>query len=196
MLPEITGVILAGGRATRMKGKDKGLIVVGNKKLYQYGLARLTPQVDQVIISANRNQYYYQTSGLPVISDITADYPGPLAGILAALSYSSTQWIVSIPCDAPDFPNDLVERLWVNKGDPLAAYANDGERDHPTFALLHKSLTKELTQYLAKGERKLMLFMELIGAERVIFSEKQEVFRNLNTIDDCQQWLQEKKEAR
>lgn len=196
MHANITGVILAGGRSTRMGGKDKGLVQVGDKTLYQHVLSRLIPQVGQVIISANRNQQSYRQSGLPVVGDLTADYPGPLGGILAGLTYARTPWIVCAPCDVPDYPLNLVEQLWQHKGNALAAYANDGERDHPTFALLHTSLVDRLSHYLGQGERKLMLFMAAIGAQPVVFSEQQDAFRNLNTPEDCQQWQQEKESAR
>ncbi|KFK92987.1 MULTISPECIES: molybdenum cofactor guanylyltransferase MobA [unclassified Serratia (in: enterobacteria)] len=192
MHKEIIGVILAGGRSTRMAGEDKGLTQLGDKALYQHVLARLAPQVGNLIISANRNQQRYRESGLPVVSDLTADFPGPLAGILAGLHYAHTEWIVCAPCDVPDLPHNLVAQLWQHKGTALAAYASDGERPHPTLALLHTSLLDNLTDYLANGERKLMLFMEAIEAQQVIFNNQQQAFRNLNTPEDCQQWLQEK----
>lgn len=192
MHADITGVILAGGRSTRMGGQDKGLVRVGGETLYQRVLSRLTPQVNQVIISANRNQSCYQQSGLPVVGDLTADFPGPLAGILAGLTHAHTPWIVCAPCDVPGFPLNLVDQLWQHKGNALAAYASDGEREHPTFALLHVSLADELGRYLARGERKLMLFMAAIGAQQVVFDGQQDAFRNLNTSEDCQQWQQEK----
>ncbi|TQI78014.1 molybdenum cofactor guanylyltransferase [Serratia fonticola] len=192
MHAEITGVILAGGRSSRMGGKDKGLVQLGEKSLYQHVLSRLAPQVSQIIISANRNLSCYQESGLPVVTDLTADYSGPLAGILSGLTNAGTEWIVCAPCDVPNVPHNLVERLWLHKGDALAAYASDGEREHPTFALLHRSLTAELTRYLARGERKLMLFMAAVNAQQVVFSGQKEAFRNLNTPEDCQQWLQER----
>lgn len=191
MHKEITGVILAGGRSTRMAGEDKGLIQLGDKALYQHVLARLTPQVGNLIISANRNQQRYRESGLPVVSDLTAGFPGPLAGILAGLHYTNTEWIVCAPCDVPELPHNLVEQLWQHKGTALAAYASDGERAHPTLALLHTSLLGNLTDYLASGERKLLLFMAAIGAQQVVFNNQQQAFRNLNTPEDCQQWLRE-----
>lgn len=192
MHAEITGVILAGGRSTRMGGKDKGLVQLGDKALYQHVLSRLTSQVSQIIISANRNLPCYQECGLPVFSDTTADYFGPLAGILAGLTHARTEWVVCTPCDVPDFPFNLVEQLWKHKGKALAAYASDGERVHPTFALLHTSLAADLTRYLAQGERKLMLFMAAVNAQQVVFSGQQDAFRNLNTPEDCHQWLQDK----
>ncbi|MDT3253974.1 molybdenum cofactor guanylyltransferase MobA [Serratia sp. root2] len=192
MHEDITGIILAGGRATRMGGEDKGLIQVAGIPLYKHVLTRLRPQVGPIAISANRNQAHYQESGLPTIGDLTADFPGPLAGILAGLRYAATEWVVFVPCDVPDFPTTLVEQLWQQKGHSLAAYASDGERAHPTLALLHTSLAPQLASYLARGDRKLMLFLDAAGARQVPFTGQQTAFHNLNTREDCQRWQQEK----
>lgn len=193
MHADITGVILAGGQSTRMNGNDKGLVRVAGKALYQHVLSRLAPQVAQIFISANRHLQGYQESGLPIITDLSADFPGPLAGMLAGLTHAQTEWIVFAPCDVPDFPLNLVEQLWLHKGDALAAYASDGERTHPTFALLHKSVVPDLTDYLASGQRKLMLFMAAITAQPVLFNGQQEAFHNLNTPEECLQWEEKKK---
>ncbi|CAI1160975.1 molybdenum cofactor guanylyltransferase MobA [Serratia ficaria] len=192
MHEEITGVILAGGRGTRMAGEDKGLVPIGGVALYRYVLARLRTQVTAVAINANRNQKRYQASGLPVIGDLTPDFAGPLAGMLAGLEHAAGKWVAFVPCDVPDFPATLVEELWRQKGDAPAAYASDGERDHPTLALLHTGLIPQLTDYLARGERKLMLFLKEVQAQRVVFSGQQAAFHNLNTPDDCRRWQQER----
>lgn len=192
MHEEITGIILAGGRATRMGGEDKGLVSVAGIPLYQYVLARLRPQVGPIAINANRNQARYRESGLPIISDLTPDFSGPLAGMLAGLKHATTEWVAFVPCDVPDFPATLIEKLWQQKGSAIAAYASDGERAHPTLALLHTSLATPLEDYLARGERKLMLFLEAAGAQQVAFEGQQMAFHNLNTQEDCQNWLLEK----
>ncbi|SMB55680.1 molybdopterin-guanine dinucleotide synthase [Serratia proteamaculans] len=192
MHEEITGIILAGGRATRMGGEDKGLVQVAGIPLYQYVLSRLRSQVGQVAISANRNQERYRESGLPIVSDLTPDFSGPLAGMLAGLKHASTEWVAFVPCDVPDFPATLVDQLWQQKGRALAAYANDGERAHPTLALLHTSLVPQLEEYLARGERKLMLFLNAAGAKQIAFSGQQTAFHNLNAREDCLRWQQEK----
>ncbi|CAI1191461.1 molybdenum cofactor guanylyltransferase MobA [Serratia proteamaculans] len=192
MHEEITGIILAGGRATRMGGEDKGLVQVAGIPLYQYVLSRLRPQVGQIAISANRNQESYREGGLPIVSDLTPDFSGPLAGMLAGLKHASTEWVAFVPCDVPDFPTTLVDQLWQQKGSALAAYASDGERAHPTLALLHTSLAPKLEEYLARGERKLMLFQKAAGARQIVFSGQQTAFHNLNTREDCLRWQQKK----
>lgn len=188
MHEEITGIILAGGRATRMGGEDKGLVPVAGIPLYQYVLARLRPQVGPIAINANRNQARYRESGLPIIGDLIPDFSGPLAGMLAGLKYATTEWVAFVPCDVPDFPATLIEKLWQQKGSAIAAYASDGERAHPTLALLHTSLATPLEDYLARGERKLMLFLDAAGALQVEFKGQQSAFHNLNTLEDCQRW--------
>jgi|SRR5476649_1026319 len=188
LISEITGVILAGGRSTRMGGEDKGLIALNHVPLYRYVLDRLSPQVVEVMISANRNLQHYRESGLMVINDTLPDYPGPLAGMLAGLRAADTPWVAFAPCDVPIFPANLVSRLWQGKQHALAAFACAGEHDHPTFSLLHRSLVPALENFLARGERKVMLFFTQINAQRVAFPLEPRAFTNLNTPQDIEQW--------
>lgn len=190
MQPNITGVILAGGRSSRMGGNDKGLILLHDKPLFQYVIERLNPQVNYVLINANRNQERYQESGLPVINDAITGFVGPLAGMHAGLSHSTTEWVVFVPCDVPMLPTDLVSQLWQGKQQALAAYVHDGERAHPTLALMHVSLKPLLAEYLANGDRKLMIFMDSIHAQPIMFSGQHDQFSNLNTPADCDLWEQ------
>lgn len=191
----ITGVILAGGRGTRMGGQDKGLVLLSGKPLYQHILARLQPQVDEVLINANRNQSRYSESQLTVISDLNHDFSGPLAGMQAALHYAKTEWLLFVPCDVPDFPLNLAEKMFSEKGTHFACYAQDNEREHPTFALLHNSLKTRLDDYLARGDRKLMLFMQEIQAKGIIFPPESGSFANLNTLEDSRHWELQQKES-
>ncbi|AYH07926.1 molybdenum cofactor guanylyltransferase MobA [Pectobacterium parmentieri] len=184
----ITGVILAGGRATRMGGHDKGLIALNGVPLYLHALSRLKAQVDEIIISANRNQDVYAQSGYRVIDDSDATFPGPLAGILSGLHASTSEWVIFVPCDVPAFPLDLVHRLCQARGEANAAYATDGERPHPTLLLINKNLIESLEAYLHLGNRKLMLFMEQVGAKTVLFNDQPEAFHNLNSPEDLSNW--------
>ncbi|MDN0094209.1 molybdenum cofactor guanylyltransferase MobA [Yersinia rohdei] len=193
MQPNITGVILAGGRSSRMGGNDKGLILLHDKPLFQYVIDKLKPQVSDILINANRNQDIYQESGIAVINDIISGFVGPLAGMHAGLSYSATEWVVFAPCDVPMLPANLVSQLWQGKQQGLAAYVHDGERAHPTLALMHVSLKPLLAEYLKNGDRKLMIFMESIHAKSVVFSGQSDKFSNLNTPADCDLWVQTEK---
>ncbi|MFK8258863.1 molybdenum cofactor guanylyltransferase MobA [Erwinia sp. AnSW2-5] len=180
----VTGVILAGGRGSRMGGDDKGLILWQSKPLYQHVLQRLQPQVTTVWINANRNIEVYQQSGLPVISDTIADFPGPLAGMQAALQQTKTEWVVFTSCDTPLLPGNLVQHLWQHKGEASAVWARTEERDHPTQALLHRSIAGSLQRYLAGGDRKLMLFLQQAGGHSVLFDQSEAAFRNFNHPED------------
>jgi len=182
--PPVTGVILAGGRGSRMGGRDKGLIVWHQQPLYHHVLHRLKPQVDTVWINANRNLAAYQQSGCPVISDTIPDFPGPLAGILAALEQVDTEWVVFSSCDTPQLPDNLVIHLWHNKGSALTVWARSEERDHPALALMHRSLAKQLREYLDRGDRRLLLFLQQAGGHGVLFSNVGTAFNNINHPED------------
>lgn len=187
-IPSLTGAILSGGQATRMSGVDKGLVKVDGLPLYQHVLTRLKPQVEHIAISANRNIEEYQKSGYPVFSDSISGFNGPLAGILTILENSTTEWVLFSPCDTPLIPHNLADRLWHNRNNQLAAYADDGQRAHPTLSLLHIDLITPLRNYLLGGDRKLMIFLSQQEATPVNFADSPEAFKNINTLDECNSW--------
>jgi len=189
---EIIGVVLAGGRATRMGGKDKGLQLLNGKPLWQHVADALAGQVSARVLSANRHIDIYQRSGLPVYQDTLADYPGPLAGMLSVMQQDRGEWFVFCSCDTPFIPACLVERMVQQRGDSPVVWAHDGERDHPTIALIHRSLIPALQDYLAAGERRVMVFMRQSGGHSVDFSDLKSAFVNVNTLEDLQT-MQEKK---
>lgn len=189
---EIIGVVLAGGRATRMGGKDKGFQLLNGKPLWQHVADALAGQVSARVLSANRHIDIYQRSGLPVYQDTLADYPGPLAGMLSVMQQDRGEWFVFCSCDTPFIPACLVERMVQQRGDSPVVWAHDGERDHPTIALIHRSLIPALQDYLAAGERRVMVFMRQSGGHSVDFSDLKSAFVNVNTLEDLQT-MQEKK---
>ncbi|MEM6162375.1 molybdenum cofactor guanylyltransferase MobA [Erwinia sp. P6884] len=180
----VSGVILAGGKGSRMGGEDKGLILWQGKPLYQHVLSRLQPQVEEICINANRNLAAYQQGGLRVITDTLADFPGPLAGMLSALQQTQHAWTVFSPCDTPALPVSLVTRLWQGKDSAPVVWARCAGRDHPTFALVHVSLADELAAFLAAGERKVMLFLKQAGGHAVSFDDQPDAFININHPED------------
>ncbi|WP_213993535.1 molybdenum cofactor guanylyltransferase MobA [Sodalis sp. dw_96] len=190
MSTSITGVILAGGRSSRMGGEDKGLILLNQRPLYRHVLDLLAKQVATVLINTNRHLDQYRQSGLPVITDTLPDFQGPLAGMLAGLKAAGTPWVVFVPCDVPVFPVDLVTRLWEGKQNADAAFAHSGERDHPAFALVNRSLIPALESFLSRGERRVMLFFMQVNAARVVFPARHPAFINLNTPRDITDWRQ------
>lgn len=189
---QIIGVVLAGGKATRMGGKDKGLQLLNGKPLWQHVADTLAGQVMTMAISANRHRDVYQRSGYPVYEDTQENYPGPLAGMLSVMQQSHGEWFIFCPCDTPFIPSCLVERMVRLRGSAPVVWAHDGERDHPAVALIHRSLVTALQEYLTAGERRVMTFMRQSGGHPVDFSDLKSAFMNVNTTEDLQM-MQEKK---
>lgn len=182
----ITGVVLAGGKASRMGGQDKGLMVLNGKPLWRHVADSLHTQVHQVIINANRNLETYRASGLPVLADTLPDFPGPLAGMLSVMQQTADEWFLFCPCDTPFIPDALAARLAAERHQAAVVWVHDGERDHPAIALAHRSLAPLIADYLAKGERRVMVFMRQAGGHSVDFSDMKSAFRNINTLEDLQ----------
>jgi molybdopterin-guanine dinucleotide biosynthesis protein A len=182
---DVTAVILAGGLARRMGNADKGLVTVDGRPLVAQVLARLSPQVDRLMINANRNADVYARYGYSVVADVVPDFCGPLAGLHAALSATTTPWVLMVPCDAPRLPPDLAARFMATltaHEDAAATYAVTAERAHPTFALVHRRLKDDIAAYLARGERKLFAFFRQCGAVETVF-EDEGMFVNVNAVE-------------
>lgn len=182
----ISAVILAGGKARRMGGQDKGLQILGKQSLIQHVIHRLQPQIHQISINANRNQTEYAKFGFPVFSDELPDFQGPLSGMLTALEKTNSDFILFTPCDTPFFPTNLLDKLksTIENHRTLIAYACDEEREHPVFCLVSVQLKEKLRHYLASGERRLLQFMKENGGISVKFTKKEGNFENFNTMDD------------
>jgi molybdopterin-guanine dinucleotide biosynthesis protein A len=184
---DITGLVLAGGRGSRMGGVDKGLQSYGGRALAQHALMRLLPQVGGAMINANRNLDAYRSLGVPVWPDEVPDYPGPLAGMLSGLAHCETPYLVTVPCDAPNYPLDLVARLAHGlseiDGELATAYtrADDQLFPQPVFSLMHVSLLGSLRDFIAGGQRKTGLWTGTHRSAKVVFDDDAE-FMNLNTL--------------
>ncbi len=167
----ITGLVLCGGRGSRMGGVEKALLPFGDGTLLSAVLARLEPQVGTLALSANRAFDRYAAFGLPIWADETADLPGPLGGWLAALNRLHTDWLLSVPCDTPNLPADMAGRLAAACGAAPIAIATTADGPQPVFALLHRSLVQPLAQALARGERGVSRFAFAQGAATVMFDD-------------------------
>jgi len=187
VMTALTGIILAGGQGRRMGGLDKGLVQLDGRPLYQHVLERLRPQVDIVMINANRNIDRYQLSGCRVIEDVFDDYPGPLAGIYSALIAIEGEWAVFCSCDTPAIPLNFVEKLIHQRREAPAVWVRSQTRDHPTLALIHRDMAKALFDYLQAGERRLMQFLRDHGGHAVVLDDDESAFRNINTPDDLKE---------
>jgi molybdenum cofactor guanylyltransferase len=180
---KVSGVVLAGGMARRMQEQDKGLLLCNNRPLVSYALAAMAPLVDELLISANRNQDRYRQFAYPVISDAEQSFDGPLAGILAALDAAQHPILIIAPCDSPLVETVHLQRLLnalLSRNADIAV-AFDGERLHPVFAALRTNLQTDLQNYLHSGERKLQGWFHRHLLVEVDFSDTPQVFVNINT---------------
>ncbi len=186
----ITGLILAGGRGTRMGGVDKGLQNHRGMAMAMHILLRLQSQVGAVMINANRNIGAYEAMGVPVWLDSMGDFPGPLAGVLTGLEHCETPWMLTVPCDSPNFPADLAERLARAAIDEQADIALAATREadgqlqvHPVFCLLRADLVDSLVAYLEAGHRKIDRWTGQHRCATVVFDDA-DAFANANTPDE------------
>ena len=187
---QITGLILAGGRAQRMGGIDKGLIPFHQKPLIESTMTRLKPQVSTILINANRNVTKYAAYGYPVIMDETPDFSGPLAGFSAGLKACKTPYLLTAPCDSPLLPEDLGTRLAteIEQGDYQLVYASSKETDgkvwaQPVFCLMRANLQDSLEAFLKKGDLKIDRWFKELKSSTVIFDEAN-AFANVNTPEE------------
>ena len=180
----ITGIVLAGGKAARMGGLDKGLQSFRGRTLIEWVLARLAPQVDEVLVSANRNLESYERLGCRVVQDSSDDFPGPLAGMQAGFRAASHPWLLTVPCDAPFLPRDLASRLRedLEASAALCAVASTGGRRQPVFSLASRKLASQLDDYLAAGGRAVHGWQSSVHAIEVAFDDGAG-FAPLNTPD-------------
>ena len=188
-MTEVLGVILAGGRATRMGGGDKGFRVVTGRRLIDHVIDRLAPQVAGMAINANGDPARFAEFGLPVLPDSLPDHPGPLAGVLAGLDWAAERGadaIVTAAADTPFFPHDLTARLGAAGELALAASLDaDGRVQHPTFGLWPVRLREDLRAALTGGLRKIVLWTDGHGAATVEFPALPfDPFFNVNTPED------------
>lgn len=187
---DITGLILAGGRAQRMGGIDKGLISFHGKPLIESAIAKLKPQVQTIVINANRNITKYASYGYPVIMDETPDFSGPLAGFSVGLKACKTSYLLTSPCDSPLLPENLSERLAqeMERGDFELVYASSKETDgkvwaQPVFCLMRSNLQDSLNQFLQKGDLKIDRWFKELRSGTVVFDDPQ-AFANVNTPEE------------
>jgi molybdopterin-guanine dinucleotide biosynthesis protein A len=184
---DITGLILAGGRGSRMGGVDKGLQAHLGMPLAMHAVLRLSPQVGDIMINANRNLAAYESMGAPVWPDALPDYPGPLAGFLAGLEHCATPYLVTVPCDSPQFPEDLVarlaERLDIDGAEiAIAATREDGElRLQPVFCLMNATVVESLIRFTGTGQRKIDAWTATLRHVAVEFDDAR-AFINANTV--------------
>jgi len=190
----ITGLVLAGGRGTRMGGVDKGLQPLHGEPLAAHVLKRLAPQTAALLISANRHANIYAALGAPfgakIVADTLPDFPGPLAGLLAGLRAAESDYLLSAPCDTPWLPVDLgarlTEALESNAADIATVTTSDAGGNvslHPVFALLRTRLADDLADFLEAGERKVRAWYARHTTVEVAFTDER-AFYNINSLQE------------
>jgi molybdopterin-guanine dinucleotide biosynthesis protein A len=187
---QITGLILAGGRAQRMGGIDKGLIPFHGKPLIESAISRLKPQVSTILINANRSITKYSHYGYPVLMDETPDFSGPLAGFSVGLKHCKTPYLLTSPCDSPLLPVDLAKKMaaQLEDKDLELVFASSKEDDgkiwsQPVFCLMKSNLQDSLDAFLSKGDLKIDRWFKELRSGTVVF-ENSQAFANVNTLEE------------
>ena len=179
----VTGIVLAGGQGRRMGSVDKGLQPLRGRPMVAWALERLAPQVDEILVNANQNAAAYARFGYRVVPDALGGFAGPLAGLHAGLTAAAHPLAVSVPCDSPFLPLDLVARLKESLSDNQLAVAKTGDQPHPVFALVRRSVLPHLEAFLAGGGRKIDAWYATLAVIEVPFDD-QPAFRNINTLEE------------
>lgn len=185
----ITGLVLAGGQGRRMGTIDKGLVPLDGRPMVAHVLARLGPQVDDILINANQHAAEYAAFGHRVIADTIGGFAGPLAGLQVGLANARHPLIATVPCDSPFLPADLVSRLAaaIAAADAELAVARTFDQPHPVFALVRRSVLPHLTHFLEGGGRKIDAWYAALAVVEVPFDDEADAFRNINTADELRQ---------
>ena len=183
---DVTGVVLAGGQGRRMGGVDKGLVPFRGAPMAAHAIARLAPQVGAIVVNANQNADAYAALGHRVVPDAVGGFAGPLAGLHAGLSAASTPLVVTVPCDSPFLPADLVARLAaaLEAAGADIAVARTYDQPHPVFALVRASVRPHLEAFLTRGGRKIDAWYATLATVEVPFDDEADAFRNINTRDE------------
>ncbi len=180
----VTGLVLAGGQGRRMGGVDKGLQLLHGIPMVAAVLARIAPQVDEVLINANQNLQAYEGFGHRVVPDAIGGFAGPLAGLHAGLCAATHAMVLTAPCDSPFLPLDLLSRLRKNIGENDLAVAKTGDQPHPVFALVRQSVRENLERFLSGGGRKIDAWYASLNVIEVAFDDEADAFRNINTREE------------
>ncbi|MBL8432599.1 MAG: molybdenum cofactor guanylyltransferase, partial [Dechloromonas sp.] len=183
---KITGIVLAGGLGRRLGGVDKGLQELRGRPLVAHVIERFAPQVDELLINANRNRERYAAFGQRVVADLIPDFAGPLAGLHAALSAAAHPLVATAPCDSPFLPGDLVSRLFsaLTVANASLAVARTFDQPHPVFCLCQRGVLPHLSDFLAGGGRKVDRWYATLDVVEVAFDDEAEAFANINTREE------------
>jgi len=182
----VTGIVLAGGQGRRMGGVDKGLQLLDGRPMVARAIERLAPQVEAIVVNANQNLDAYRAFGYPVVRDAVGGFAGPLAGLHAGLQAARTAYVVTVPCDSPFLPKDLVARLGaaLEANAAQLAVAKTGAQPHPVFCLVQRAVLPDLEAFLHAGGRKIDAWYARLEVVEVSFDDQPQAFSNINTREE------------
>lgn len=181
---DVTAIILAGGLGRRLNGQNKGLISLAGKTLIEHVIDRLKPQTKHIIINANQDLHHYQSSNFPVVQDNVENYQGPLAGILSCRDHIKTPLVLTVPCDAPLLPKNLLEimlKIYETNSPEQLCVAHDGQRMQNLFMLFNIQQFAHLHDFFQQNNRKVSDWIHAQAHTEVDFSNQQAQFININT---------------
>ena len=188
-ISDISVGILAGGKATRMNNQDKGLVLVNGTPLIENLLEKISVKTSNIIINANRNIDKYKSYNYPVIKDALDDFQGPLSGIYSLLKMINTDYLITLPCDCPNFSWEVIQKMIdeVDKSKGVSI-AHNGLRSQPVFMLVSKDKVKSLHDYLANGDRKIDIWYQNNSYQYIFFNEDSTYFDNINTTEQLNEY--------
>jgi len=186
---DITIGILAGGKATRMNNKDKGLVCINGITLVKNIIDKISPYTKNILINANRNIQTYKNYNYPVISDEYKDFQGPLSGILSMLKNISTEYLLTIPCDSPNISWKLIDKFLIDSNNTQDIFvAHNNLRSQPVFMLISTGLIGSLDDFLKSGQRKIDIWYKENNYKYIYFDEEDSYFDNINTIEQLNKY--------
>tara|TARA_B100001750_G_C15478270_1_gene583872 strand:+ start:730 stop:1335 length:606 start_codon:yes stop_codon:yes gene_type:complete len=181
---QLTALILAGGKSSRMEGNDKGLMRFNDKFLIQHLHSLAERFCSNVLVNVNRNFNEYKRFGFNICKDLISDYQGPLAGMYTGLEQTNTDYLITLPCDGPFINESYFKKMvLLDKGFDINV-AFDGNRIQPVYCLLRKDLRKSLKSFLESGERKIDKWFDLCSVNSIDFSKNEEMFVNINNKEE------------
>ena len=188
-IKDISVGILAGGKATRMQNQDKGLVNVKGQPLVENILNKISLHTSNIFINANRNIDKYKEYKYPVVKDVFDNFQGPLSGIYSMLKNIDTEYLITIPCDCPNFDWYVIQKI-VNDTDSTneLCIAHNTIRPQPVFMLVSKSKIKSLYEFLNNGDRKIDIWYQNNNYKYIYFDKNDNYFENINTIEQLNEY--------
>ena len=185
---QLTALILAGGKSSRMEGNDKGLLQINNKYIIQYLHSLAEKFCTDVLVNVNKNVDQYNDLGFNTCEDLMTGFQGPLAGMYTGLHESKTEYLITLPCDGPFIDESYFKKMILLDKESDINVAFDGKRLQPVYCLIRKGMSKSLESFLHSGERKIDKWFDSCSIHHVDFSNNEDLFININSEEDLNKY--------